>query len=155
MNSFLLILLIQHRKQRTLTVWKFFRFFWRNCTRLPRFLSVAFMLHYIIAIQLFNATATALNCISQICCLNVALISWLVIRKVHRKTHFGRCEEWTSGKSCLPAWALCAAFWSLKPCRWRIPTPAAASVCASARRLSSSLSQAHSLGLVWKPCSRI
>ena len=28
-----------------------------------------------IAIQLFNATATALNCISQICCLNVALIS--------------------------------------------------------------------------------
>ena len=29
----------------------------------------------IIAIQLFNATATALNCISQICCLNVALIS--------------------------------------------------------------------------------
>ena len=29
----------------------------------------------IIAIQLFNATATALNCISQICCLDVALIS--------------------------------------------------------------------------------
>ena len=29
----------------------------------------------IIAIQLFKATATALNCISQICCLNVALIS--------------------------------------------------------------------------------
>ena len=28
-----------------------------------------------IAIQLFNATATTLNCISQICCLNVALIS--------------------------------------------------------------------------------
>ena len=28
-----------------------------------------------IAIQLFNATATMLNCISQICCLNVALIS--------------------------------------------------------------------------------
>ena len=32
--------------------------------------------------------------------------------------------------SCLPAWALCAVFWSLKPCRWRITTPAAASVCA-------------------------
>ena len=29
----------------------------------------------LIAIQLFNATATTLNCISQICCLNVALIS--------------------------------------------------------------------------------
>ena len=29
----------------------------------------------IIAIQLFNATATALNCISQICCFHVALIS--------------------------------------------------------------------------------
>ena len=28
----------------------------------------------LIAIQLFNATATTLNCISQICCLNVALI---------------------------------------------------------------------------------
>jgi hypothetical protein len=27
-----------------------------------------------IAIQLFNATATTLNCISQLCCLNVALI---------------------------------------------------------------------------------
>ena len=34
----------------------------------------------IIAIQLFNATATALNCISQICCLNVALISCLAIK---------------------------------------------------------------------------
>ena len=34
----------------------------------------------IIAIQLFNATATTLNCISQICCLNVALISWLAIK---------------------------------------------------------------------------
>ena len=34
----------------------------------------------IIAIQLFNATATALNCISQICCLTVALISCLAIK---------------------------------------------------------------------------
>ena len=29
----------------------------------------------IIAIQLFNATATALNCISQICCYQAALFS--------------------------------------------------------------------------------
>ena len=34
----------------------------------------------IIAIQLFNATATALNCISQICCFHVALISCLAIK---------------------------------------------------------------------------
>ena len=34
-----------------------------------------------IAIQLFNATATALNCISQICCFQVALISCLAIKK--------------------------------------------------------------------------
>ena len=33
-----------------------------------------------IAIQLFNATATALNCISQICCLTVARISCLAIK---------------------------------------------------------------------------
>ena len=33
-----------------------------------------------IAIQLFNATATALNCISQICCFHVALISCLAIK---------------------------------------------------------------------------
>ena len=36
-----------------------------------------------IAIQLFNATATTLNCISQICCLNVVLISWLAIEGRH------------------------------------------------------------------------
>ena len=34
----------------------------------------------LIAIQLFNATATTLNCISQICWLNVALISCLAIK---------------------------------------------------------------------------
>ncbi len=34
----------------------------------------------LIAIQLFNATATMLNCISQICWLNVALISCLAIK---------------------------------------------------------------------------
>ncbi|WP_207657361.1 hypothetical protein, partial [Faecalibacterium hattorii] len=34
-----------------------------------------------IAIQLFNATATTLNCISQICCFDVALISCLAIEK--------------------------------------------------------------------------
>ena len=33
-----------------------------------------------IAIQLFNATATALNCISQICCFHVALISCFAIK---------------------------------------------------------------------------
>ena len=36
-----------------------------------------------IAIQLFNATATALNCISQICCFHVALISCLAIIRVY------------------------------------------------------------------------
>ena len=41
-----------------------------------------------IAIQFFNATATMLNCISPICCLNVALISWLAIKWIccNRKT---------------------------------------------------------------------
>ena len=34
-----------------------------------------------IAIQLFNATATTLNCISQICCFHVALISCLAINE--------------------------------------------------------------------------
>ena len=33
-----------------------------------------------IAIQLFNATATALNCISQICCFHVALFPCLAIK---------------------------------------------------------------------------
>ena len=42
----------------------------------------------IIAIQLFNATATALNCISQICCLNVALISCLAIKTVPAGTAY-------------------------------------------------------------------
>ena len=43
-----------------------------------------------IAIQLFNATATALNCISQICCFHVALISCLAIigRFVRGTIHF-------------------------------------------------------------------
>ena len=40
-----------------------------------------------IAIQLFNAAATTLNCISQICCLNVALISCLAI-KIFAKPRF-------------------------------------------------------------------
>ena len=39
----------------------------------------------IIAIQLFNATATALNCILQICCLSIALISSIVAYIASRK----------------------------------------------------------------------
>ena len=35
----------------------------------------------LIAIQRLHATATALNCISQICCLNVSLLSCLAIKK--------------------------------------------------------------------------
>ena len=41
-----------------------------------------------IAIQLFNATATALNCISQICCFHVALISCLAIKTVPAGTAY-------------------------------------------------------------------
>ena len=49
-----------------------------------------------IAIQLFNATATALNCISQICCFHVALISCLAIneeryRKMEQRRDVSAC----------------------------------------------------------------
>ena len=49
-----------------------------------------------IAIQLFNATATALNCISQICCFHVALISCLAIneeryRKMEQRHDVSAC----------------------------------------------------------------
>ena len=51
----------------------------RSSKCLKALFTVCFNGFRIIAIQLFNATATALNCISQICCFHVALISWLAI----------------------------------------------------------------------------
>ena len=45
-----------------------------------------------IAIQLFNATATALNCISQICCFHVALISCLTINEERYRKMEQRCD---------------------------------------------------------------
>ena len=45
-----------------------------------------------IAIQLFNATATALNCISQICCFHVALISCLAINEERYRKMEQRCD---------------------------------------------------------------
>ena len=60
----------------------------------------------VIAIQFFNAPATALNCISQICCLNVALISCLAIKKIicPDARCRGRTRQWCGQRRTYPPW---------------------------------------------------